>query len=50
MDKKITAIDLTEDICIVLKDMFVCKTECGVTDIGITFLNGQKFKIVIQEE
>ena len=49
MDNKVSAIDLTEDIYLAIKDYFVGKVECGVTEIDLTLYNGQKFKISIHE-
>ena len=50
MDNKISAIDLTEDIYLAIKDYFVAKVECGVTEITLRFINGQNFKITIEQE
>ncbi len=49
MSEKIRAIDLTEELFTALKDYFVAKVECGVTEIFVTFVNGQKFKITVEE-
>ena len=49
MDNKVSAIDLTEDIYLAIKDYFVGKVECGITEIDLTLYNGQKFKISVQK-
>lgn len=50
MNDNISEIDFTEEVYTALKDYFVAKIECGVTDITVNFLNGQKFKITIEQE
>ena len=49
MEERVSAIDLTEEIFLALKDFFAGTIECGVTEIDLTLYNGQKFKIAIQE-
>lgn len=50
MSEKIRAVDFTEEVYLALKDYFVAKVECGVIEIFVTFMNGQKFKITVEEE
>lgn len=50
MNAKINAIDFTEEVYSALKDYFIGKIECGVTDITVTFITGEKFKITIEQE
>ncbi|MDE5942890.1 MAG: hypothetical protein K2H30_01610 [Clostridia bacterium] len=49
MSEKFSAIDFTEEIYSVIEDIFVAEIICGVTDIAVRFVSGQKFKITIEE-
>lgn len=49
MDNKITALNFTEDLYTAVKDYFIAQVECGVTEITVKFLTGDKFKIIIEK-
>lgn len=49
MSEKINAIDFTEDLYVAIKDYFIGVIECGVTDITVTFLTNDKFKITVEK-
>ncbi|MDE6867728.1 MAG: hypothetical protein K2J83_01105 [Clostridia bacterium] len=49
MGDKIRAIDFTEDLYSAIKDYFIAETVCGVTDITLTFITGDKFQITIKK-
>ena len=49
MGERVSAIDFTEDLYTALKDYFIAQVECGVTDITVTFLTGDKFKVTVNK-
>ncbi|MDE5942929.1 MAG: hypothetical protein K2H30_01810 [Clostridia bacterium] len=49
MSSKFSAIDFTEDLYSAIKDYFLAEIVCGVTDIIVTFITGDSFKISVEK-
>ena len=49
MIDNITEIDFTQDLYGAVNDYFIAQVECGVTEITIEFITGDKFKISVEK-